>query len=578
LLTVALLAPGGELGNMAGKKWWLGFAAALFLAVCGPVVAQEDTDDDEAVVEESSATSDAFFEFLVAEVAAQRGDIEGSVAIFHRLARELKDPQIARRAVETAIRARAFGPALESAKLLLELDPESTLAREIMAALLANEGDLDKARGLLAGILEKSANHGALLMQLSYLYSKFPDKAAVLEATRSVTEPYLDLPEAHYAIGVAALVAGKPDLAANETDAALELKPSWEQGAILKAQILRKTAPGEVIPFYQAFVASNPASIEVRMQLGRELAAERKLAESREQFREVEKLSRNDPQASYAIGLLSLQLEDFADAQSAFTHALKQGYREPASIYLGMGQAAEGLKQYEDAINWYQKVESGDWVRAQLKIATLIAKQQGLAAGREYLARIEPRSPEDSIQMIQVEAQLLRDARAWKETYEMLTQAVTKYPDSYELIYDRAMAAERIGKLDVLEADLRKVIAMKPDYAHAYNALGYTLAEKTNRLSEAKDLIEKAFKLSPDDPFIQDSLGWVHYRMGNVQEALKHLQLAYTSRPDPEIAAHLGEALWRSGQHDEAQKIWREALTENPNHESLLAVMQKYRP
>src|SRR5678816_399162 len=159
----------------------------------------------------------------------------------------------------------------------------------------------------------------------------------------------------------------------------------------------------------------------------------------------------------------------------------------------------------------------------------------------------------------------------------MLSAAVGQFPDSYELLYDRAMAAERIDKIDVMEADLKRVIKMKPDYAHAYNALGYTLAEKTNRLEEARDLIEKAFKLSPDDPFIQDSLGWVHYRLGQVNVALKHLQQAYVSRPDPEIAAHLGEVLWKSGQRDEAQKIWRAALTDNPNHESLLAVMQKYR-
>jgi predicted Zn-dependent protease len=215
-------------------------------------------------------------------------------------------------------------------------------------------------------------------------------------------------------------------------------------------------------------------------------------------------------------------------------------------------------------------------VRAQLKIATLIARQQGLAAGREYLRKIEPRSTDDSIQMIQVEAQLLRDAKQWRETYDMLSQAVAKYPDSFELLYDRAMAAERIDKLDVMEADLKHVIEMKPDYAHAYNALGYTLAEKTNRLREAKQLIDKAYKLQPDDPFIQDSLGWVEYRMGHVQEALKQLQVAYSSRPDPEIAAHLGEVLWKSGQHEEAQKIWRAALSENPNHESLLAVIQKY--
>jgi tetratricopeptide (TPR) repeat protein len=562
---------------MAARKWWIGLAAAVALAVSAPVFADE-ADDEDVAGEDSSAAADAVYEFLVAEIAAQRGDVEGALSIFHRLARELRDPQIARRAVETAFRARAFGPALESATLLLELEPESSLAREIIAALLANEGDIGKARTQVAGILETSANRGALLMQMSHLFGKFPDKGAVLEATVAVTSPYAAMPESHYAMGVAALLAAKVELAAREADAALALKPAWEQGAILKAQILRKSAPAELLSFYQAFVSAHPASIEVRMQLGRELAAERKLAEAREQFREVEKLARSDSQAPYASGLLSLQLDDFADAQLAFTRALKQGYREPAAIYLGLGQAAEGLKNYDDAITWYQKVESGDWVRAQLKIATLIAKQQGLPAGREYLRRIEPQSPEDKVQRIQVEAQLLRDARAWQETYDMLTQAVGQYPDSYELLYDRAMAAERVDKIDVLESDLKRVIRMKPDYAHAYNALGYTLAEKTSRLAEARDLIEKAYKLSPDDPFILDSLGWVHYRMGNFDEALKVLHLAYAARPDPEIAAHLGEALWKSGQRDEARKIWRAALSENPNHETLLAVMQKYRP
>ncbi|MGZ5038416.1 MAG: tetratricopeptide repeat protein [Usitatibacter sp.] len=561
---------------MAGRTWWFGAVAAMALGLVGPSVAEE-TPEDSVEADAGAATSDAMFEYLVAEIASQRGDTDGAIAVYQRLARELKDPQIAKRAVETAIRARSFGPALESATLLLELDPESTLAREIMAALLANEADLNKARDMIAGILEKTANRGPILMQLSHLFGKFPDKAAVLATTREVTARY-PIPESRYAVGVAALVAGNVDAAAAEADAALEMKPSWEPAAILKAQVLRKSAPAEIIPFYQEFVAANPASQEVRMQLGRELAAERRIPEAREQFRAVEKLAHGDSQASYAIGLLSLQLEDFSDAQVAFTKALKQGYRDPTSIYLGLGQAAEGLKHYDEAIGWYQKVDQGDWVRAQLKIATLIARQQGLAAGREYLQKIEPRSEDDSVQMVQVEAQLLRDAKEWQATYDLLTTAVAKYPDSYELLYDRAMAAERLDKIDVLEADLRKVIKMKPDYAHAYNALGYTLAEKTQRLAEAKDLIEKAYKLAPDDPFIMDSLGWVNFRMGEVGEALKHLQTAYSAKPDPEIAAHLGEVLWSNGKHDEAQRIWRAALTENPNHETLLAVMQKHQP
>jgi tetratricopeptide (TPR) repeat protein len=384
--------------------------------------------------------------------------------------------------------------------------------------------------------------------------------------------------EAHYAVGVAALLADRPALAGAEADAALERRPGWEQGAILKAQVLRKVAPARVAGFYQDFVAAHPQASEVRMQLGRELAADKKLAQAREQFREVERVDPREGQAPYAVGLLSLQLEEFAEAQAAFTRALRLGYRDAAGVYLGLGQAAEGQKRYEEAIGWYQKVESGDRLRAQLKIATLISRQQGLSAGREYLHRIEPSTGDENIQVLQVEAQLLRDAKAWKETYEMLSRAVLEYPESFELLYDRAMAAERVDRLDVLEDDLRRVIKMKPDYAHAYNALGYTLAEKTDRLVEAKDLIEKAYKLAPDDPFILDSLGWVHYRLGNVDEALKHLQAAYSARSDPEIAAHLGEVLWKVGQRDEAQKIWRTALAENPDHETLITVMQKFKP
>jgi tetratricopeptide (TPR) repeat protein len=570
---------------MMERKWfWATIVVALALST-GFTVRAEDEDSDPAVeteavdqADDSNYPSDAVYDFLMAEVLVQRGDLEGALKLFNRLPREMQDPQIARRAVETAIRARAYGPALDSATLLLELDPESSLAREIMAALLANEGDLPRAQERLATILKRDSSRIPVLMQLSHLFAKFPNKAQVLEATTALVQPYDALPEAHYALGVAALVAGKTDVALDEANHALQRKPTWEYGAVLKAQVLRKSSPDEVIPFYREFVARNPESAEVRMQLGRELAAERKLAEARDQFREAEKLLKSDPQPAYAIGLLSIQLEDFAEAKLAFTRALKGGYREPAAVYLGLGQAAEGMKNFDEAIGWYKRVESGDWVRAQLKIATLIARQQGLDAGREYLQRIQVRSPEDRIQVIQVEAQLLRDAKAWKENFAMLKDAVDEYPDSFELRYDYAMAAERMDRIDILETQLRKVMEMKPDYAHAYNALGYTLAEKTDRLAEAKELIEKALKLSPDDPFILDSLGWVYYRLGQTQEALKHLQVAYTSRPDPEIAAHLGEVLWKSGQHDEAQKIWQAALSENPGHESLLAVMQKYRP
>ena len=218
-------------------------------------------------------------------------------------------------------------------------------------------------------------------------------------------------------------------------------------------------------------------------------------------------------------------------------------------------------------------------MRAQLKIATLIAKRDGLAEGREYLQGVEPRTQDDRIQMIQIEAQLLRDAKAWQDTYDMLTQAVERFPDSFELLYDRAMAAERVDRLDVLEADLRRVIQLKPDYAHAYNALGYTLADRTDRARRGQRAHREGAQARARRPVHprQPRLGAVP--PGQPRRGAQAPARAPTSaRPDPEIAAHLGEVLWKLGRRDEASKIWKAALTDNPDHETLLAVIQKFQP
>ncbi len=521
---------------------------------------------------------EAMFEFLSAELAAQRGETAPALANMARLARELRDPQIARRAAELAIRARAMEPALEMAMLLVELEPESTLGRDLVASLLANRGDVQKAQETIAAFLEASPGKSRILTQLAFYFGRFTDKAAVLEATRAIVSRYPKLAESRYALGVAALVAGKQDLALAESKAALDMKPGWEDAAVLRAQVLKKDVPGDVIAFYRAFVERNPDAKDVRLQLARELAAARQNAEARQEFRAVERLSGSDPQIPYAIGLLALQLEDYADAEVAFRRALGMGHPDPGAVYLGLGQAAESAKRIDEALDWYARVESGDRMRAQMRIASLIAKRDGLEKGRAYLQEIEPRAQDDRIQMIQIEAQLLREAKAWQETFVMLSKAVERYPESFELLYDRAMAAEKVDRLEILEADLRRVIKLKPDYAHAYNALGYTLADRTDRIEEALVLVEQALKLSPDDPFILDSMGWVQYRRGKLDEALAHLKGAYKARPDPEIAAHLGEVLWKLGRKDEANRVWSAALTDHPNHEMLLAVIQKFKP
>jgi tetratricopeptide (TPR) repeat protein len=208
----------------------------------------------------------------------------------------------------------------------------------------------------------------------------------------------------------------------------------------------------------------------------------------------------------------------------------------------------------------------------------VLAKQGKLDEARKHLRDLEARNPDQQVQITQAEAQLLRDAGDYKEAFDLLGRALQKMPDSPDLLYDHAMAAEKVNRIDVLEQNLRKLITIRPDYAHAYNALGYTLADRNERLDEAHALIEKALKLSPDDAFIMDSMGWVLYRMGRNREALDVLQRAYALRPDADIAAHLGEVLWADGREGEARKIWSDALKEHAQNEALQNTIKRFAP
>ena len=278
------------------------------------------------------------------------------------------------------------------------------------------------------------------------------------------------------------------------------------------------------------------------------------------------------------VGLLSLQLNDFDAAETQLLHALETNYKDPDVVRFYLGQVNEERKRPEEAQRWYSSVNGGvQYVPARARYAGILAKQGRLGDARKYLQDAGRSGPE-RVQFTQAEAQLLRDANDFRAAFDLLGQAIEKNPDSTELLYDQAMAAEKVDRVDVLEANLRKVIRLKPDYAHAYNALGYTLADRNTRLSEAYTLVEQALKLAPEDPFIMDSMGWVLYRMSQNDAAITFLKRAFELRSDAEIAAHLGEVLWAAGQRDEARKVWSRALEDHPANEVLLATVKKFSP
>jgi tetratricopeptide (TPR) repeat protein len=283
----------------------------------------------------------------------------------------------------------------------------------------------------------------------------------------------------------------------------------------------------------------------------------------------------------------TLQLQDNRDAEAEASVKryieLVQSHPEErsrglAQAYLAMSRIAEKRKDYQQAGAWLDRIENPqDLVAAQNRRASILARQGKMDEARKLLRALPERGPDDARMKLSAEVQLLRDHKQFKAAFDLLAQATAKEPFDADLVYDQAMIAEKMGSLAEMERLLRQVIATKPQYHHAYNALGYSLADRSLRLPEAKELIQKALTFAPDDPFISDSLGWVEFRMGNKSEALRILNEAYKTRPDAEIAAHLGEVLWSLGQRDRAQTIWKEGILLNSESETLQETLKRLR-
>ena len=520
------------------------------------------------------------FKLLLADIALQRGQFNVAVQSYLELARETRDPRIAQRATEVAWNARFIGVAIETAGIWLAADPESQQARQVLAALLVNQQRLADAQPYLEKSLAADReNVGQSFMQLNALLARHPDKPAVLALTQNLAKPYMKVPEARYSIAQAAAGAGQPALALAEAKEALRLRPDWEQAALLYGALLQQSkSSAEAAAFFDDFLKQHPRAMDVRLNYARLLVSEKKYPEARGEFQTLLKEFPDNPDVTLAVGLLSLQLNDFDTAETQLLHALETGYKDPDAVRFYLGQTNEERKKFDEALRWYSSVNGGDqFVPSRARYAGILVKEGKMADARAYLQGAGRTAPE-RLQFIQLEAQLLRDAGDYRGAFDLLGRAIEANPDAAELLYDYAMVAEKIDRIDVVESSLRKVIQLRPDYAHAYNALGYTLADRNQRLQESYALIEQALKLAPEDPFIIDSMGWVLYRMSQNDAALTFLKRAFELRADAEIAAHYGEVLWVSGQHDEARKVWGGALKESPANELLLATVKKFTP
>ncbi len=525
-------------------------------------------------------TEPILYELLLGEIAAQRGEPGLASEAYADLSYKTRDPRVVKRAVELAVKAQHMDQALGLARLWTELSPADARARQLLISLLMRRNLLAEAQGHVATLLALPGRSPAVeLMHLNNLLGRHKDAQAGLSMVETVASPYLDLPEAHYAIAQAALQAGKIDRAIQALDAALGIRPDWQAAALLQGQLLQNQGEGAMLAFWRNFLAANPGASEVRMAYAKSLAKAGSYQEARQEFGKMMDGKGDQAEIAYAMGLLSLQINDYDEAEARFQQAIRQGYPDPVTVQLYLAQVSESRQQYDEALRRYDAIGPGErHLEAQIKSAVMLGKLKRFQEGQARLAAIEPGTDKERIQVIQAEAQMYRDGGEHLRAFEILDEAIRRMPDSTDLLYDRAMAAEKLDRLDVLEADLRRVIQIAPDFAHAYNALGYTLADRDQRLEEALELLEKALQLAPEDAFIMDSMGWALYKAGRLGEAEGYLRRAYASRPDPEIAAHLGEVLWAAGKRDEARQVWEEAKRQFPDNDVLRETLARLKP
>ncbi|WP_048441383.1 tetratricopeptide repeat protein [Caenimonas sp. SL110] len=550
-----------------------------------------DSAHESVDVTPTALDAQLFYQLLLGELNARGTEPGAGYSLILDAARKTNDPTLYQRAVEVAIQSRSGEAALQAARAWKQAFPQSREAnRSVLQILLvlnrvAESGELLK--GELA--LTHAKDRSGVLALIPRLYARVTDK----KLAAAVVEQALADALADPATGAAAWTSvGRLRLAAGDSNGAIEavrraqqVNPFAEGPALLALELMDPKQPqAEVL--VKRYMEGKPLA-ELRMGYARALLDTQRYPEASQQLRVVTAEKPDYPEAWLVQGTLQLQDNQVAAAETSIKRyvdlALAQRGGEErsrglAQAYLSLSRIAERRKDYALAAAWLDKIENPqDLVAAQHRRASILARQGKMDEARKLLRSLPDRSPEDARMKMMAEVQLLRENKQYKAAYQVMSQAIAKEPFDADLVYDQAMLAEKTGDLAEMERLLRQVIAAKPEYHHAYNALGYSLAERNVRLTEAKALIQKALSFAPDDPFITDSLAWVEFRMGNKAEALRILDGAYKARPDADIAAHLGEVLWSMGQRERAQAIWREGLLMNSENETLLETLKRLR-
>jgi tetratricopeptide (TPR) repeat protein len=542
-----------------------------------------------------------FYQLLLGELDLREGDLGSAYARFLDVAQRTKDDGLFRRTVEVALQGRAGDQALAATRAWRVALPTSLDALQfelqILGALNRSAEMAEPLKALLT--LTPDAQRSGIIAGLPRLIQRSADKPKAAALLEGVLRPYADAPTTRTAARVASARAwwqaadAARALALAERAAADD--PAAPGPALLGLEMMVTQPAAE--PLVERHMQRPDAEVAVRLAHVRVLMTMQRYADARRQLQSITRDKPDLPGPWLSLGALQLELREPADATVSLERFLKVREAAPAAsdspseaeddddgtdgaaspadggrtqAWLMLAQAAEMRGDLKGAAKWLDRIDDPKQaLEVQTRRATLMARQGQVREARALVQQVPERRPEDARAKLIAESQVLRDVRQWSQARDVLAQGVQRFPDDVDLLYEQAMMAEKLSRMDEMETLLRRVIELKPDHHHAYNALGYSLAERNVRLPEARTLVLKALELAPGDPFITDSAGWIEFRLGNLPAALAHLQRAYAARPDTEIAAHLGEVLWVTGRRQEAQRIWREGRERDADNDVL---------
>jgi tetratricopeptide (TPR) repeat protein len=553
--------------------------------VSAPAPVEPETDSGglsvQPVPQQEQLTAALLYGVLLGEIAGQRGQLDVSGASYLEAARQSNDPRIAERALKISVYAKKPQLALQAARRWVELAPENLEARQSLAVLELRTNNQQEALEQFEYLLQQSQDEGSDPFQsLLALLAREPDQERALKVMEQLVASRPHDPEAHFAYARLAVHAKNQPLAEQEVERSLQLRPDWTQALILQAQIYLEQGRGELAreQLYAA-LQRKPKDADLRLAYARLLVDLDDFDAARAEYRTLLKQQPDNGQVVYSLALLALEANQLKEARVFFEKLVALDYQTQQSYYY-LGAIAEEQNNSSRALQWYQKVEQeGDrWIEVQIRIARLEAQGDDVEAARERLRKLRLGQPAQAQRLFLVEGDILAQLGRYEEAYTLYSQYLETQPDDPEILYARALTAENLDRLDEAERDFRKVLQQDPDNARTLNALGYTLADRTERYQEALIYVQKAYTQTPDDPAVIDSLGWVLYRLGRLQEARDHLQKAYDMTADGEIGAHLGEVMWTMGDKDAARAVWDKARKDSPGNAVLEETLRRFSP